>query len=103
MQNWVGKYKGAQLQTVDGQTVYPTFRAGHGDDEHAWVHPDLANTINFEYDPDNTGYDVLGPNNMYGSVLVGAKYWAPGNSGTDVGATGQFTDEGPLAANAYLK
>jgi hypothetical protein len=94
MQNWVGKYKGAQLQTVDGQTVYPTFRAGHGDDEHAWVHPDLANTINFEYDPDNTSYDVLGPNNMYGSVLVGAKYWAPGNSGTDVGATGQFTYSG---------
>lgn len=94
MQNWVGKYKGAQLQTVDGQTVYPTFRAGHGDDEHAWVHPDLANTINFEFDPDNTAYDVLGPSNMYGSVLVGAKYWAPGNSGTDVGATGQFTYSG---------
>ena len=92
MQNWVGKYKGAQLQTVGGQTVYPTFRAGHGDDEHAWVHPDLANTINFEFDPDSDAYDVLGPSNMYGSVLVGAKYWAPGNSGTDVGATGQFTD-----------
>ena len=86
MQNWVGRYKGAQLQNVDGQNVYPTFRAGHGDDEHAWVHPDLGNTINFEYDPDNTGYDVLGPTDMYGSVLVGAKYWAPGNSNTDVGA-----------------
>jgi hypothetical protein len=92
MQNWVGKYKGAQLQTIDGQTVYPTFRAGHGDDEHAWVHPDLGNTINFEYDPDSTSYDVLGPNNMYGSVLIGAKYWSPGNVNTDVGATGQFTN-----------
>ena len=25
---------------------------------------------------------------MYGSVLIGAKYWAPGNSNTDVGAAG---------------
>jgi hypothetical protein len=89
MQNWVGKYKGAQLDNG----VYPTFRAGHGDDEHAWVHPDLGNTINFEYNPDEANYDILGPWNMYGSVLVGAKYWAPGNSNTDVGATGSFYDD----------
>jgi len=96
MHNWVGNYKGAQKITPAGssQNVYASFRAGHGDDEHAWVHPDLGNTINFEYNPDDSGYDVLGPTAMYGSVLVGAKYWAPGNTNTDVGATGQFTNSG---------
>lgn len=90
MQNWLGKYKGAQLEN----NVYPTFRAGHGDDEHAWVHPDLGNTINFEYNPDSADYDILGPTDMYGSVLVGAKYWAPGNSNTDVGAAPMQLDPG---------
>lgn len=90
MQNWVGKYKGAQLDN----NVYPTFRAGHGDDEHAWVHPDLGNTINFEYNPDSADYDVLGPSDMYGSILIGAKYWAPGNSNTDVGTMSSQIDSG---------
>lgn len=90
MQNWVGKYKGAQLDN----NVYPTFRAGHGDDEHAWVHPDLGNTINFAYNSDSADYDVLGPSDMYGSILIGAKYWAPGNSNTDVGSGSSQLDPG---------
>jgi hypothetical protein len=94
MQNWEGRYKGAQSQTIDGLDVYPTFRAGHGDDEHAWVHPDLANTINFEYNPDEANYDILGPLEMRGYVLVGAKYWAPGNSNTDVGSDSDQIDSG---------
>ena len=95
MQNWEGRYKGAQLQDVNGQNVYPTFRAGHGDDEHAWVHPDLANTINFEQgDPGADDYDIWGPTAMRGYVLVGAKYWAPGNSNTDVGSDSTQIDPG---------
>jgi hypothetical protein len=87
MQNWEGRYKGAQKVTPadTSQDVYTSFRAGHGDDEYAWVHPDLGNTINFEYNPDDTNYDILGPSSMFGYVFVGAKYWSLGNSGTDVG------------------
>ena len=94
MQNWEGRYKGAQSQNIGGLDVYPTFRAGHGDDEHAWVHPDLANTINFEYNSDETNYDIWGPLEMRGYVLVGAKYWAPGNSNTDVGSDSDQIDSG---------
>jgi len=96
MQNWEGRYKGAQLQTPSesSQNVFTSFRAGHGDDEHAWVHPDLANTIDFSKAPDDTDYDVLGPTAMRGYVLVGAKYWAPGNSNTDVGSDSDQIDPG---------
>ena len=96
MQNWTGNYKGAQkiTPTDTTQNVYSSFRAGHGDDEHAWIHPDLGNTVNFEYAPDQDNYDILGPSIMYGSVLVGAKYWAPGNSNTDVGTTGLYSNPG---------
>jgi hypothetical protein len=95
MQNWEGRYKGAQLQDVNGQNVFPTFRAGHGDDEHAWIHPDLGNTINFEQgDPSAGDYDIWGPTAMRGYVLVGAKYWAPGNSNTDVGSDSTQIDPG---------
>ena len=31
---------------------------------------------------------------MYGSILIGAKYWAPGNSNTDVGAGSTQLDPG---------
>jgi hypothetical protein len=87
MQNWHGGYKGAKKDAT--HNVYLSFRAGHGDDEHAWVHPDLGNTINFEYNPDQAGYDVWGPPTLYGKVLIGAKYNAPGTANIDVGvATG---------------
>jgi hypothetical protein len=96
MQNWEGRYKGAQLQTpaASTQNIFSSFRAGHGDDEHAWVHPDLGNTIDFSKDPDSVDYDVLGPEAMRGYVLVGAKYWAPGNSATDVGTDSIQIDPG---------
>lgn len=92
MQNWEGRYKGAQLQNVNGVDVYPTFRAGHGDDEHAWVHPDLGNTINFEESPSSSNYDVWGPTSMYGYVFVGAKYWGLGNTNTEFQKFGSNSD-----------
>lgn len=104
MQNWEGRYKGAQLQNPSGstQTVFTSFRAGHGDDEHAWVHPDLGNTIDFSKDPDSEDYDVLGPTAMRGYVLVGAKYWAPGNSLTDVGTDSIQIDSGARRQDQLL-
>ena len=77
MQNWRGNYKGAQ-QNDDG--VYPTFRAGHGDDEHAWVHPDLGNTNNYDVNEDDPAYDVVGPDSMNGNIFVGARYFLPNNA-----------------------
>jgi hypothetical protein len=104
MQNWEGRYKGAQLQNPSGstQTVFSSFRAGHGDDEHAWVHPDLGNTIDFSKDPDSVDYDVLGPEAMRGYVLIGAKYWAPGNSNTDVGTDSIQIDPGARRQDQLL-
>lgn len=87
MQNWEGRYKGAQTKTINGIDVFPSFRAGHGDDEHAWIHPDLGNTIDLEQDPSTNNYDVWGPTSMFGYVFVGAKYWAPGNTNTDIAKT----------------
>jgi len=86
MQNWHGGYKGAKRDATNN--VYVSFRAGHGDDEHAWVHPDLGNTINFNYNPDEANYDIWGPPYLYGKVLIGAKYNAPGLANVDVGVSG---------------
>ncbi len=85
MQNWEGRYKGAQLQNISGYgDVFATFRAGHGDDEHAWIHPDLGNTINFDQpDPAAADYDVWGPTEMHGNILIGAQYSVPGTTGVD--------------------
>lgn len=77
MQNWQGNYKGAQK---DDDGYYSTFRAGHGDSEHAWVHPDLGNTNNFDVNEDDPAYDVIGPTSMLGNIFIGAKYWSPSNA-----------------------
>ena len=87
MQLWKGGYKGSNAYGSDSGTI-ETFRAGRGDDEHAWIHPDLANTINFEYDPEDDNYDVLGVSYFNGSVLIGAIYNQVGRTGVDVGVEG---------------
>jgi len=89
MQNWEGRYKGAQTDYISGQNVnvYSSFRAGHGDDEHAWIHPDLGNMYDFEVAPNNANYDVWGPKSMFGYLFVAAKYWSPGSTGADCGIT----------------
>jgi hypothetical protein len=92
MQNWRGGYKSTTGNTsLDfGEFYYKTFRAGHGDEEVAWIHPELGNTINPNYDEDQNGYDVWGPSVLWGQVLVGARYNTPGQTGTDVGAVGDL-------------
>lgn len=89
MQNWEGRYKGAQTEHIDGQNVnvYSSFRAGHGDDEHAWIHPDLGNMYDYEYAPDDDNYDVWGPKSMFGYLFIAAKYWSPGSTQADCGIT----------------
>lgn len=95
MQNWRGGYKGAKKSTVTGISsdykFYTSFRSDSGDDEYAWVHPDLGNTIDFNYPATSTTpslRDIYGPNILWGNVFIGAKYNSPGRVGVDVGALG---------------
>lgn len=90
MQHWRGGYKGANGYTPGPASngTINTFRAGRGDDEHAWVHPDLNNTINFEEpDPNNANYIIEGPTGTNGNVLIGAVYNEIGRTGIDVGVS----------------
>lgn len=84
MQFWRGGYKGANRY---GKDTIDTFRAGRGDDENAWVHPDLANTINFEYNPDEEEYVIEGPSGTYGALSIGAIYHEIGSTGADIGVS----------------
>ena len=95
MQNWRGGYKGAKQSTVTGISTdykfYTSFRSGNGDDEYAWIHPDLGNTIDFNYPSTAVTpslRDIYGPNILWGNVFIGAKYNTPGAVGVDVGALG---------------
>ena len=115
MQNWTGGYKGAMRveppgtvgTTVPGLpngsrlTFFTSFRSGSGDDEYAWVHPDLGNTINFNATPDSVFYDILGPQVLWGNVYIGAMYNNPGRAGIDVGvrATGPEDGTSPWGTN----
>lgn len=84
MQLWRGGFRGATKFDNDSG-YYESFRAGNGDDEHAWIHPDLGNTINFEEDSDSDNYDVRGVSGLNGSLLVAAIYNEIGETGIDVG------------------
>ena len=84
MQLWRGGFRGATNFESDSG-YYESFRAGNGDDEHAWIHPDLGNTINFEEDSDSDNYDVRGVSGLNGSLLVAAVYNEIGRTGIDVG------------------
>lgn len=94
MQLWKGGYKGANRKASDTNTI-DTFKAGRGDDEHAWVHADLANTIDFEYASDKPEYIIGGPVSLNGSVLVGAQYNEIGRTGVDWGVAsgGHYTSQ----------
>ena len=107
MQNWTGGYKGAMRVEPPGAsgtvptlpngtrlTFYTSFRAGSGDDDYAWVHPDLGNTINFNADPSDVGYDILGPQVLWGNVYIGAMYNIPGRAGIDVGVRATGPEDG---------
>jgi len=84
MQLWRGGFRGATNFESDSG-YYESFRAGNGDDEHAWIHPDLGNTINFEENSDSDNYDVRGVSGLNGSLLVAAIYNEVGRTGIDVG------------------
>ena len=95
MQNWRGGYKGAKKSTVTGISsdykFYTSFRSDSGDDEYAWIHPDLGNTIDFNYaatTPSPSLRDIYGPHILWGNVFIGARYNSPGKAGIDVGALG---------------
>lgn len=108
MQNWTGGYKGAMRvqppgtvnSTVPGLpdltrlTFFTSFRSGSGDDEYAWVHPDLGNTINFNAPPDDVNYDILGPQVLWGNIYVGAMYNGPGRANIDVGIRATGPEDG---------
>lgn len=84
MQFWRGGFRGATNYNTDSG-FYESFRAGNGDDEHAWIHPDLGNTINFEEASDSDNYDVRGVDGLNGSLLIAAVYNEVGRTGIDVG------------------
>lgn len=95
MQNWRGGYKGAKKSSITGLSAdykyYTSFRSDSGDDEYAWIHPDLGNTIDFNIPATSTTpsfRDIYGPNILWGNVFIGAEYNPPGRSGIDVGALG---------------
>jgi hypothetical protein len=96
MQYWRGGYKNAAPTLVGGEWRFKTFRAGgYGDDDYAWVHPDLGNTIDYEYDPNNISFDIAGPKNLDGRVVIAAKYSRPGQAGADIGtgsSSGYWTE-----------
>jgi hypothetical protein len=110
MQSWLGGYKGIRRAeppgTVNGSggvpglpnntrlTFYTSLRSGSGDDEYAWVHPDLGNTINFNATPTSPFYDILGPQVIWGNVYVGSMYNTPGRAGIDVGVRARSTEDG---------
>ena len=85
MQYWRGGYKNAAPTENGGEWRFKSFRAGYGDDDYAWVHPDLGNTIDYEYDPNSQFFDVAGPKSLDGRVVIAAKYSRPGQAGVDVG------------------
>lgn len=114
MQNWRGGYKNSipsELETAydtdiyyKGTLFYKMFKDGYGDPEYSWVHADLANTTNPNYDITqlNTStnipiydefYNIQGVRIPWGQLLIGAAYWVPGQysneggvvSGVDVG------------------
>lgn len=108
MQNWTGGYKGAMRvqppgtvgSTVPGLpngtrlTFFTSLRSGSGDDEYAWVHPDLGNTINFNATPDSVFYDILGPQVLWGNVYIGAMYNNPGRANIDIGVRSTGPEDG---------
>jgi hypothetical protein len=107
MQNWTGGYKGARRVEPPGTastvptlpngtriTFYTSLRSGSGDDEYAWVHPDLGNTTNFNATPDSTFYDILGPQILWGNVYIGAMYNTPGRANIDIGVRSRSTEDG---------
>ena len=87
MQYWRGGYKNAAPTeiTSGGEWRFKSFRAGYGDDDYAWVHPDLGNTIDYEYASNSPYFDVAGPQNLDGRVVIAARYSRPGQAGVDVG------------------
>lgn len=85
MQYWKGGYKNAAPTNIGGEWRFKSFRAGYGDDDYAWVHPDLGNTIDYEYASNSVFFDVAGPKNLDGRVVIAAKYARPGQAGIDVG------------------
>jgi hypothetical protein len=95
MQQWRGRYKNIRTNNVPSQgDVYESFR--HGDDEYAWIHPDLGNTVNLDYPSGDQ--DVWGPKNAYGFLMVAAKYSQIGTPGVDSGTSVQV-NAGGLSTN----
>jgi hypothetical protein len=110
MQNWTGGYKGARRVEPPGETstvptnpggsrvtYYTSLRSGSGDDEYAWVHPDLGNTVNFNASTTSQYRDILGPQVLWGNVYIGAMYNKPGRVNIDIGIP-SFSSEDPNPA-----
>lgn len=93
MESWRGGYKGATPTPATGSTgaevynkFYRSFRSGIGDDSFAWVHQDLGNMINFDYDVEtNIYWDNHGPRLLWGNVYIASMYSSPGRPFIDIG------------------
>lgn len=85
MQQWRGRYKGVNNYATSTPSLYESFRAGHGDDEYAWIHPDLGNMVDYDLSTDPDNANVWGPSSAYGYLMVAAKYNQIGTPGVDVG------------------
>jgi hypothetical protein len=83
LQHWRGGLRNMMPELIEGKYVFTGFR--NGDPDYSWVNPDLGNTIDYEYNPDQDGYDVQGPENLNGRVAVAAKY-SPISSFYDIGS-----------------
>lgn len=101
MQHWRGGFRGMVKEDKGGKWVFTGLRSGYGDPDYSWVHPDLGNMIDYEYNPDQDEYDVFGPENLDGRVAIAAKY-SPINSFYDIGVPPTSTGGYFTVGNANL-
>jgi len=98
MHHWRGGYKNAipselnsSYQTdpyYKGTLFYKLFRDGYGESEYSWIHADLGNLTNANYDLTELNedgiptyeefYNVPGVRIPWGQVFVAGAYWIPG-------------------------
>lgn len=107
MQHWRGGYKNAIPSELTsgyendpyykGTLFYKLFRDGYGEGEYSWIHADLGNLTNANYDLtelNNDGiptyeefYNVPGVRIPWGQVFVAGAYWLPGETDIDKGSS----------------
>lgn len=103
MHHWRGGYKNAIPSELNstyqtdpyykGTLFYKLFRDGYGEGEYSWIHADLGNLTNANYDltilnNDNIPtyeefYNVPGVRIPWGQVFVAGAYWIPGQYNSD--------------------